>query len=58
MHHAARGIIFPGVIAGLINGIVEMVSEGIAGAGFWSPVVFYRRWLELNRSPGTQPPNG
>jgi hypothetical protein len=40
MHNAARRVIFAGAIAGLINGIIEMVSEGIAGAGFWSPVVF------------------
>lgn len=40
MHNAARRVIFAGVIAGLTNGIIEMVAEGIAGTGFWSPVVF------------------
>jgi hypothetical protein len=40
MHNAARRVILAGVVAGLINGIIEMVAEGIAGTGFWSPVVF------------------
>jgi hypothetical protein len=55
MHSAARRLIFAGVIAGLINGLVEMVAEGIAGAGFWSPVVFIAatvdRELQVVRVP-------
>jgi hypothetical protein len=27
-------------------GIIEMVAEGIAGAGFWSPVVFIAATVE------------
>jgi hypothetical protein len=41
-----RRVIFAGVIAGLINGIIDMVAEGIAGAGFWSPVVFIAAAVE------------
>lgn len=33
-------VLFAGLIASLVMGMVEMLYEAIGGAGFWSPVVF------------------
>jgi hypothetical protein len=35
-----RRVFVAGVVASLVMGMLEMVYEGGAGAGFWSPVVF------------------
>jgi hypothetical protein len=33
-------VLIGGLVASLVMGMIEMVFEGIGGAGFWSPVVF------------------
>ena len=35
-----RKVLVAGLVASVVMGMVQMVYEGIAGAGFWSPVVF------------------
>lgn len=35
-----RRVIGAGLIASVVMGMLEMVYEAVAGAGFWSPVVF------------------
>ncbi len=35
-----RRVLWAGLIASIVMGMIEMVYEGVAGAGFWSPVVF------------------
>jgi hypothetical protein len=33
-------VLIAGLVASLVMGMIEMLFEAIAGAGFWSPVVF------------------
>jgi hypothetical protein len=33
-------VLIGGLVASLVMGMIEMVFEAVAGAGFWSPVVF------------------
>ncbi len=35
-----RRLLAAGVIASIVMGMIEMIYEAVAGAGFWSPVVF------------------
>lgn len=35
-----KRIIYAGLLASVMMGMIQMVYEGIWGAGFWSPVVF------------------
>ncbi len=35
-----RRVIGAGLIASVVMGMVEMIYEAVAGAGFWSPMVF------------------
>lgn len=35
-----RRVILAGIIASIVMGMIEMIYEAVAGAGFWSPVVF------------------
>ena len=35
-----RRVIGAGLIASVVMGMIEMIYEALAGAGFWSPVVF------------------
>jgi hypothetical protein len=35
-----RRVVGAGLIASVIMGMIEMIYEAVAGAGFWSPVVF------------------
>jgi hypothetical protein len=33
-------VLFSGLIASIVMGMIEMVYEAVAGGGFWSPVVY------------------
>jgi len=35
-----RRVLVVGLIASIVMGMIEMMYEAVAGAGFWSPVVF------------------
>ena len=35
-----RRVVLAGLIASVVMGMVEMIYEAVAGAGFWSPMVF------------------
>ncbi len=35
-----RRVVGAGLIASIVMGMIEMIFEAVAGAGFWSPVVF------------------
>lgn len=35
-----RRVVGAGLIASVVMGMIEMIYEAVAGAGFWSPVVF------------------
>jgi len=35
-----RRVVVAGLIASIVMGMIEMMYEAVAGAGFWSPVVF------------------
>jgi hypothetical protein len=35
-----RRVVIAGLIASVVMGMLEMIFEAVAGAGFWSPVVF------------------
>ena len=35
-----RRVVGAGLIASIVMGMIEMMYEAVAGAGFWSPVVF------------------
>ncbi|MGH2405072.1 MAG: hypothetical protein ACRDGN_11485 [bacterium] len=35
-----RGVVWAGLIASMVMGMIEMIYEAVGGAGFWSPLVF------------------
>lgn len=35
-----RRVVGAGIVASMVMGMIEMIYEALAGAGFWSPVVF------------------
>ncbi len=35
-----RRVVLAGLVASVVMGMVEMIYEALAGAGFWSPMVF------------------
>src|SRR5487761_334861 len=35
-----KRVIYAGLLASVVMGMIQMVYEGIWGAGFWAPVVF------------------
>ncbi len=35
-----RRVLVAGIVASLVMGMIEMIYEGLAGGGFWSPAVY------------------
>jgi hypothetical protein len=35
-----RRVLVAGIVASLVMGMIEMIYEGVAGTGFWSPAVY------------------
>ncbi|MBI3977907.1 MAG: hypothetical protein HY331_06955 [Chloroflexi bacterium] len=50
-----RRVLIAGLVASMVMGMIEMVYEAIAGAGFWSPVVFIAATI-LRDLQGSQAP--
>ena len=48
-------VLFAGLIAGFVMGMLEMVFEGLAGLGIWSPLVFIGATVQRDLQTLTPP---